>query len=400
MMNRLLSAKGNDITAWRAAADFAAQYRQTLLDLAASDHGGSSEAVFANTCSLLDASAHTHATLLAGLNSLIGEFATAPAHRHKELVVAFYTDLYRHFSRFRSAPVFYELSMAFLRQASAAIVTHAIAQLGDSVRMLPELALVAVGPAGRHEYSPFCPLQVLLVHGYAGEKHLAAIEQLSQLIHHGFDDAGLALDQEITPRNPEWRGTLTEWQRRCDAAEEHINSCRLADQFPLYSGNHLGEDLKQISYATLRDNSLAMTNLVQRMAALSNGLSLMGRLKLEHGLFRLLDNGLLPFSAALSTLSLIKNIPSVSTNGRINDLLMQRHVDVDLAERMLNTWHDLHNLRLWQERTFDMERNNDRMLYLDPGELSPGERHALKEALESVAIIQRHVEIMFSEMEA
>jgi signal-transduction protein with cAMP-binding, CBS, and nucleotidyltransferase domain len=136
------------------------------------------------------------------------------------------------------------------------------------------------------------------------------------------------------------------------------------------------------------------------MAALSNGLSLMGRLKLEHGMFRLLDNGLLPFSAAMSTLSLIKNLPSTSNSGRINDLLMQRHVDVDLAERMLGTWHDLHNLKLLREHSFPIDQKSDQMLFLDPGELTAGERHHLKEALESVAIIQRHVEIMFSEMGA
>lgn len=399
-MNRLLSAKGSDITAWRAAIDFAAEYRQALLDVAASDHSNSSETVFANTCSLFDTARQSHSTLVTGLNNLIDEFPAAPAQRHKEITGAFYADLYRHFSTFRSVPVFYELSTAFLRQASAVITSNAISQLGNAVRMLPELALVAVGPAGRHEYSPFCPLQILLVHGYAGEAQLTAIEQLSQLFHIGFDEAGLTLDQEITPRNPEWRGTLTEWQRRCEATEEHINSCRLADQLPLYSHNHLGEDLKQVSCATLKENSLAMTNLVQRMAALSNGLSLMGRLKLEHGLFRLLDNGLLPFSAALSTLSLIKNLPSTSNSGRINDLLMQRHVDVDLAERMLGTWHDLHNLKLWREHSFPIGQKSDLMVYLDPGELSAGERHNLKEALESVAIIQRHVEIMFSEMEA
>lgn len=399
MMNLLLSAKGSDVTAWRAASDFAEAYRQSLLDLAASWHS-SSEAVFSDTCSQLETALHDHNSLLERMTELTGEMATVPAHRHREIVVAFYTDLYRHFRRFRSAPIFYELSMAFLQQATSAVIANAVAQLGDPAGALPELALVAVGPAGRSEYSPFCPLQVLLVHGAAGEAQLQAISTFSQMLHSGFENAGLALDPEITPRNPEWRGTLADWQERCEAAEEHINPCRLADQYPLYSGNHLGNELKQASCAALRANSLAMINLVQRMAALSNGLSLMGRLKLEHGLFRLLDNGLLPFSAALSTLSLIKEITPASSSRRINDLLMQRHLDVELAERMLATWHDLHNLRLQLELSFEIGQPYDPMLCLDPGELSPGQRHTLKDALESVAIIQRHVEIMFSEMGA
>ncbi|OGU15364.1 MAG: hypothetical protein A2076_16995 [Geobacteraceae bacterium GWC2_53_11] len=398
MKNILLSAKGGDITVWRAATDFATAYRQALLDLAASDHDSSSETVFQKTCTLLETATQDHNNLLEHLNGQIREMATAPPHCRKEVTITFYNYLYRHFSHFRSVPIFYELSMAFLQQASAAIIAQARIQLGDSASALPEFALIAVGPAGRHEYSPFCALQLLIVHDNTGTEGLRAIGLFSEKLHDGFEAAGLAPDQEVTPRNPEWRGTLAEWRLRCEAEEEHINPCRLADQFSLYSGNHLGDDLKQISCATLRANSSAVTNLVHRMTALSNGLGIMGRLKLEYGLFKLLDYGLLPFSASLSTLSLIKGSSSVSSSGRIYDLLMQQVLDVELAERMLATWHDLHNLRLGLEQFFEIDRKNDQLLHLNPNELSPEQRQSLKEALESVAIIQRHVEIIFSEM--
>lgn len=396
MMNRLLSAKGSDVTTWRAASDFSASYRQALLNLAALDDRSGSEAVFSNTCTQLITAINDHNTLLEQMNKLTGEMATAPAHRRKELTISFYSGLYRHFSIFNSVPVFYETSMTFLREASTAIIGQAAAELGDSACTLPEFALIAVGPAGRYEYSPFCSLQILLVHGDATAAQLQAIDLFSRALHTGFESAGLEMDREITPRNPEWRGTLAEWQQRCEAVEEHISSCRLADQFPLYSRNHLGDDLKQISGATLRANTSAMTNLLQRMTALSNGLGLMGRLKLENGQFKLLDYGLLPFSAALSTLSLINGCTSSSAVNRINDLLTQHNLDVELAERMLTAWHDLHHLRLSLEQGFEINRTNDRMLYLDPNSLSSERRHALKEALESVASIQRHADIMFS----
>lgn len=398
MKNILLSAKGEDVTVWRAATDFAAAYRQALLDLAASDHSSSSEAVFLKTCTLLDTALNDHNVLLDYLSRQIREISMAPAQCHKEVTCAFYNYLYRHFNRFRSAPIFYELSMTFLQQTSAAIIALAREHLGNSASALPEFALVAVGPAGRYEYSPFCTLQLLLVHGDADETGLQAVNLFSQALHAGFEAAGLELDQEVTPRNPEWRGTLADWQQRCEAEEDHINPCRLTDQFPLYSENHLGNNLKQISRATLRTNSLAVTNLVQRMTALSNGLGIMGRLKLENGQFKLLDHGLLPLSAALSTLSLIKDSASVSNSDRINDLLMMRVLDVELAERILVTWHDLHNLRLLLEQRFEIDRKNDHLLHLNTGELSLEQRKSLKEALESVAIIQRHVEIMFSGM--
>jgi signal-transduction protein with cAMP-binding, CBS, and nucleotidyltransferase domain len=128
----------------------------------------------------------------------------------------------------------------------------------------------------------------------------------------------------------------------------------------------------------------------------------MGGLKLERsgnerGMFRLQDHGLLPLSAALSTLALIKESQAVSSCERIHDLLKRRELDVDLAERMLVAWHALHCLQLSQEQS---ERENSaHSRYLNPLSLSAEQSHSLKENLESVAQIQRHVEIIFSGLE-
>ncbi len=206
-MDFLLSAKGGDVTAWRAATDFTAAYRQTLLDLAAADRSGCTEALFSATCAALETARETHRNLLQRLNGLIDEVATAPAaDRHRELTVAFYNDLYRHFGHFRSAPAFYQLSMTFLRRSSAAIIAQAIDRLGPDAGHLPEVTLIAVGPAGRGEYSPFCPLQILLVHGDVAASHLQTISLFSDALHAGFEAAGLAVDPVVTPRNPALAG--------------------------------------------------------------------------------------------------------------------------------------------------------------------------------------------------
>ncbi|HXE96082.1 MAG TPA: putative nucleotidyltransferase substrate binding domain-containing protein [Dongiaceae bacterium] len=405
-MNFLLSAKGEDVTAWRAVEDFVAAYRQTLLDLAASDRSGSSESVILEKCTVLEEAITTHRNIIERLNNLIEQVASAPA---KELTVAFYSDLYRHFGQFHSAPVFYQMSMSFLRQTSAAVVTQATAQLGLPAGHLPELAMIAVGAAGRCEYSPFSPLQVLLVHGEATASQLRNIQVVCQLIHAGFESAGLAIDPEITPRNTIWRGTIAEWSQRCEdglhsqADEETINLWRLIDQYPLYPGEGFGRELKQISSDALNGSRPALANLIERMTSLSNGLGFMGRLKLERsgnarGLFRLLDYGLLPLSAALSALALIKKSPAVSTCDRINDLLRRRELDVDLAERMLATWYYLHDLRLRQEQSFRIDDRSSRSSFLNPDELTFDQRQSLKQNLEAVAFILRHVEIIFSGM--
>ncbi len=398
-MEPLLSAKGNDITLWRAATDFAAEYRKSLLDLAASDPDGSSESVIEEASATVETLLQAHQTLRQQLHCLIEEMSTALPHRRKELTGAFYGSLYRHFGLFHSATAFYQLSMDFLRTASNAIVAHVISQLGTDARHLPELALIAVGPAGRCEYSPFCPLQILLVHTEVTPEQFPTFNRFCEALHAGFEEGGFPIDPEITPLNPDWRGTLSEWRHRCKTEEESINLCRLIDQFPLCSGSKLGFELKQLSNAALQENIFALTNLVHRMAALSNGLGFMGRLKLErNGLFQLLNHGLMPLSAALSALALIRNNPDSSVYERIHALLKQNKLDVELAERILATWHRLHDLRLWREQSFHIDEHTDHSLSIDPNELTAEQRHALKETLESVAIIQHHVEIIFSGM--
>lgn len=435
-MNPLLYAKGGDVTAWRSTEDFIAAYHHALLERAASDLSGGAEAVLVEASASIEAAIATHRRLLKRLEGLTEELsaATPPAdlapvngisaltksvsadesqkmtsNSLKELTLSFYGDLYRHYGTFHSVPAFYQLSMRFLSQASSAIIDRALDQVGPDVGALPEMSLIAVGPAGRSEYSPFCLLQLLLVHGKASGAQLEGIDLFCQALHAGFEAAGLAVDPAITPRNPQWRGSLAEWEQRCTGSllprtgEEVFNFYRLVDQYPLRSADRLAREFKQASSTALSGNRLAVTNLVERMASLSNGLSLMGRLKLERsgkdrGLFRLLENGLHPFSAALSALALVKDIEADGNCERILGLLRLGELDVELAERMLETWHTLHDLRLLREQSFEIGTRTSEVACLDPDKLTAEQLQSLKEALESVAAIQRHVEITFSGM--
>ena len=408
-MNPLLYAKGGDVTAWRAVEDFTAAYRQALLDRAAADPGGSAETVFTETAASIETAIATHRELVKHLELLAGEVSAATPSTDLKLTVAFYSDLYRHFGIFSSAPAFYQLSMEFLSRASATLITRATEQLGPDAGTLPEMALIAVGPAGRSEYSPFCRLQLLLVHGRATEQQLRSIGRFCQYLHAGFEAAGVAVDPAVSPRNEEWRGTLAEWRQRCEeglrpqVAEEIINLCRLVDLYPLRSSDRLAREFMLTSSTALSGSRPALKNLIERMAALSNGLSLMGRLKLERsgsdrGLFRLIDHGLQPLSAALSALALIKKIGAAGNCERIHELLRRGELDVEHAERMLATWHSLQDLRLRNEQSFRIGEHTGEAACLDPDKLTAEQLQSLKETLESVAVIQRHVEIIFSGM--
>lgn len=409
-MKFLLSAKNGDVTNWGAAKEFATSYRQALLDLTSSATGGSAETFFSEACATLENAVNTHQTLVNRMNSLVEAAASAPSTGDlRELTASFYGDLYTLFGHFRSVPAFYQFSMVFLRRMSSVLIVRATDQLGLSVGHLPEMELIAVGQGGRCEYSPFSPLQILLVYGEITASQLQAVEQFGAALHDGFEAAGLAVDPVVTPRNERWRGTLADWQQRCEKGlrpqtdDESISLCRLSDLSTLSSDKGLGLQLREMSSSALNGSRPVLTSLIERMAALSNGLGIMGRLKVERrgsrrGLFRLHDHGILPFSVALSALALIKGIEAVGSCERIHELLRRRELDVEMAERMLAAWYTLHDLRLWREQSLRMEQLSDVSSCLDPDELTAEQRHSLKEALESTAVIQRYVEMTFSGM--
>ena len=409
-MKALVSAKGKVLTAWRAAEEFSAAYQQAVLDRAASDRAENAESVYSESMALLAAAAKTHQTLLKEMNVLLEEGAALPPPaRMKELTARYYELLYRHQELFHSAPAFYQKSMDFLKMLSTAVMARATDQLGLFARHLPGMALLALGPAGRGEYSPFCHLELLLVHDEAPPAQQQTITLFCHTLHEEFEAAGLAVDQNISPRNPQWRGSLADWQQRCHqgllrgSKDALIDVLRLTDLYPLFPAEGLEREFREQTVAALRSNRPAQANLVTRMESLSHGIGLMGGLKLERsgagrGLFSLINHGLLPLSAALSALALLKGSSALSSYDRIIDLLERRELDVDQAEKTLEVWYYLHELLLRNERGFSIVEHAERSLFLDSESLTGEERQTLKAALTSVAMIQRHVGIVFSGM--
>lgn len=409
-MTFLVSAKGNDINSWRAAGDFAANYRQALLERAAYNSFGGATELFDKAFSSLEQLRNEHESLLAQLEGLLVKIAvTAPSAGLRELTAAFYDKLYQHLGLFHSAPSFYHMSMAFLRQVSSSLVSHASEQLGLFAKRMPTVSLLALGPAGRFEYSPFCPLQLMMVHGDTDASGRETLNLFGHILHTGFEELGLRIDPLITPRNPAWRRTLADWEQLCvKGLQQQDNSdlidlLRLAEQHVLPPHEEIGQQLKDISTPLLQSSRPALGNLVSRMQSLSNGLSMMGNLKLERrkpetGLFSLLDHGLLPLSSALSALALIKGASADGTPQRVRELLKRSELDVDLAEMILAAWHTLHEFLLLREKSFSIDPNNRQSLYLNPDELDDRQLEALKGALETVGVIQRQVAVIFSRM--
>jgi len=406
-MQIVISSKGSDINAWRQAGDFGATFRQALLDKAATLTSAEAEALFLGVGEELELRAHGHDVALAGIRRLMEEAAaTVDPGRLKGVIREFYSACYALFAQTRSATAFYRISEEFLHVVAGTLLASAMMRLGLPGDTLPALALIALGPAGRHEFSPFCSLQLLLVHGGA-ELPPAA---LGQTLHEMCEEAGLRPDNNITPRNPDWCGTLDQWRQRLVAGLERreslelIDLLRLADQAPLFFAGRPAEEFNDICLPLLRNSRTTLAFLVTRILGLSNGLGIMGGLRLERsgphrGQFALLDHALLPLTASITALSLMMGGIAVGTPQRIRELLAGRKLNVEQAERLLDAWHTLNELRLAHERDLFPNWDEHASIYLDPESLSDADRERFREVLEIVAVLQRHVAIVFSEFE-
>ncbi|MDA8430118.1 MAG: DUF294 nucleotidyltransferase-like domain-containing protein [Geobacteraceae bacterium] len=410
-MKALVSAKGGDVLAWRAGADFAATFRQALLARLEFCRTNEAEALLSGAGLALDDLIAANDTFRRHCTDLLEEVpGCGEPLRLKALTTTFYAGLYGHVGVHHSAPAFYEFSTRFLVALSGSVIRTAHASLGLPERQAPQVRLIALGPAGRLEFSPFCPLQLMLVHSEAGEAERELLSRLGRLIHEGFEACGLLVDATVTPRNPEWSGSMPEWRQRLGQRLEQgqmddlIDLCRLADQSELYCDGGVAVEFAPLCRSLLKECQSAMAFQVTRVCNLSHGIGMMGGLRLKkngpyRGQFALRDNALQPLSAAVSVLALLKGLETSSTPERIREILSRHELDVDTAERLLQAWHALHELRLTREYDLQPDWSNEAPLHLNVGALPDSDQRLLRESLEAVGAIQRLVGQTFSSME-
>lgn len=407
-MALLVSAKGGDVLAWRACGDFSATFRQVLLARLEFCRSDESEALLLGTGRALDDLAAANDSFCTRSSDLIAQVsACTEPPRLRELTTEFFAGLYDHIGMYHSASAFYEFSTRFLQVLSGSIIHYAHSTLGLPDRQMPLVKLIALGPAGRHEFSPFCPLQLMLVHAETGEAGHEALSQLGRLIHEGFEACGLQVDGIVSPRNHEWRGSMSEWRPRLIKLLEQagvnglIDLFRMADQSALCHDEGFDPDINLLCKSLLKERRSAMAFQVTRVLNISHGIGIMGGMRFEkkgpfRGRFALRDNALQPLSAAIGILALLKGLETTSTPQRIREILWRREMNVDMAERLLRSWHVLHELRLIREGDAQPEWSNQAPIYLNVEEMHDSEQNLLRESLESVGALQRHVGLTFS----
>jgi len=401
------SETGGDTAVRGPVQAFAATFRDALIKRTTDLLSDQAEELFAGIALELKAQVAACDAGMARLKSLTEEVAGAKPERIRVLVEEYYATAYDLFLQSRSALAFYRLSEEFLRAVSAAIVSSCVPDPGQATGKQAELALIALGPSGRHEFSPFCRLQLLLVHT---ETDPVLAEALGRRVHGAFESIGLRPDKLITPRNPEWRGTPEQWQTRLSNglhggdAKELIQLLRLADQAVLHDNVGMGSEFRRECFGHLRGSRVAVQNLVERVCGLGSGLALMGGVRLVHGgphagLFRLLDHALLPLSASVAALSLMQGTETGETLLRIGALNDAGWLDADVAGQLRDAWQLFNELRLVIESREQPHWLSHDLLYLSMPSCSDDEQLSLLKYLKTLDQLQIHLGNSFKRWE-
>jgi len=394
-----ISATGDDTAIRISAEKFAETFRNALLKRATTLLSHQSEALFAGVVQELEALASAHEAGLARLKELSGQVPSAAPERLRVLVEEYYATAYELFQHSRSAGAFYQLSESFLRVVTSALVMRSARELALTSEQRDGIAILALGPAGRHEFSPFCRIQLLLVVDQADS---ALVESVGRRLHDAFVSIGLRPDKQITPRNPEWRGTPAQWRSRIESGlrygeeQDLIRLLRLADLAVLHDTAETGDVFRRECFKVLQSSRSALINLVERIQGLGTGTLLLGGVRLVNhgphaGTFRLLDHALLPLSASVAALSLMLGTDETGIPRRIRALRAAGWLDATLAGQLREAWHLFNELRLVIELREQPHWLSHDLLYLAMNSCSDQEQLQILDLLKALEHLQELV---------
>lgn len=398
----LLLAKGDDFESWRGVEEFAVSFRDAAVLLASRQSPERIAHTLADLEELIAACEDTNRQAAAELEQILLDLEhAADLSALRTLQTRWYDTAYRHFRSFLSPTAFFTMSFRFFSTFAVQCLQLAAEQLADP---LPPVALFVFGPGGRREPTRFCRVQLGLV--WDGDHRCNTLmSNLGQELTAWFRVCGFMLEENVTPQHTAWRGNLNNWEQRLEQ-EAHredrsglIELLRLADRAPLFSTGGAAE-----AFGAICDRHLSkrpfVANLVDRCTALSNGITMMGHLKLEksgphRGTFAMLDHGLLPLAAAVTAICLMRGVTVGGTPERLRELVRIGKLDVVLAERALHAWHCFSKHRLTLELSAEAGLDCRDIMYLAPAMLTPSELEQFHKALETVGDLQRYMQVCY-----
>jgi signal-transduction protein with cAMP-binding, CBS, and nucleotidyltransferase domain len=296
----------------------------------------------------------------------------------------------------------HSLCTAFLDQAVRTSLDHAERILAAAGKEPPApWSWLASGVHGRSECTLSRETSGLLVwEGTAGDTS-GYFGTLAGIASTMLQEAGIANHDAMLPSNLLWRGGISAWQERLSGTGAEVDPVLLADLRFLHGSPEPAATLAGLAGGTLNlQNGNGRMHAVSRRRSLLEiakavaeqpvGIDFFGRFRLEksdpyRGRFDLERYATGPLVCSIRILAIRQDIAPTGTIDRIKALQEKGHLAVELAERLLQTYHEFTLLRIRGEAAGNAA---DACRFLDPAALSPEDHYQLKNGLETVEQLQ------------
>jgi CBS domain-containing protein len=414
-MPMLLGTKGNDILQWRASADLIAALKGELARKGEQSPAGAAESFLEQFIGNLREEQEYEAQLSGELDALNEGLAAAASPAEVEPLSARYQEVVSaHFRRRRSVLTLCGLCNA-LHDALAAkalgFARERMLQLGQG--SAPSGTLLVSGERGRGEQTLLGDNRYFLLHAEKTPRFLLFLRQVQASLQ----DLGLPAGEQHL-----WHGTLREWRdfaggsfarqeggppetflaalppfaapQKVEQPEmpgEEWRTAALADLAFLQGDPALAAEALAAAERSLYDerNREALLLLARRVVALPVALGRFGGWRLERsgehkGELNLKEYALDPLVMTLRVLALLSGERGSGSVGRIQLLQEKGVLDVELAERLLQAYQVLMQLKVLLEM-----RGEERAIYCFPEEFSAETETRFRSALEAVLTLQK-----------
>lgn len=212
-------------------------------------------------------------------------------------------------------------------------------------------------------------------------------------------EGGLVNRDTVLPSNPVCRGSLDEWNGRLAGGRGFAsNPALLADLRHLHGAPGPAVSLVRMAKEKLlsgeemrpRSRRRSLHDIARMVASHPAGIDLFGRFRTEKSgpyqkRFNLGKYGIEPLINSVRLLAICRDITATGTIDRIKSLQEKERLGVDLAERLLTTYHEFLQFQLENEAN-GIPPEGGR--FLDVGALTRDGQHRLESGLEAVEQLQ------------
>lgn len=272
-------------------------------------------------------------------------------------------------------------------------------------------ALISMGSDGREEQTLITDQDYLIVYGdEGGEEADAWFRQYSEILVERLAEIGFKkCTGGIMPCNDNWRGSLSQWQRRLlgivryeteDYGKNLMDLIVLSDaRFVAGDGELAGVLVRRIR-SLLQDYFMALWGMAKAATEMRLALGFLKRFWTEgsgehKGCFNLKLLAWAPLVMNVRILSINQGIPATSTVGRIELLEREHSFSADTARGLVEAYRILTKHRILLQVKV-IKGIQDDAYFLNPYSLPADERERIRQALLMIEDLQKTIHTNFS----